>query len=120
MAKDGILTFKGDDILLHALQTAQNMEAHKAIVKKHTSQLQKKAQHNAIFVKGYSTGATKERIGQEIMDDGFAGRVKADTEYSGYVEVGTRKMEAQPFLKPAFEEVQAEFIKDLRRAGIAK
>lgn len=29
-------------------------------------------------------------------------------------------MDAQPFMKPAFDVVQPKFINDLRRAGIAK
>ena len=36
------------------------------------------------------------------------------------LEVGTRKTNAQPFMKPAFDVVQPGFIADLRRAGIVK
>ena len=95
---------KGDDILLRALQTAANM----------------KAQSNAVFTHGYATGATKRSIKLEITDGGFAAKVTAGTDYSGYLEKGTRFMDAQPFMKPAFDVVQPKFINDLRRAGIAK
>ena len=101
---------KGDDILLRALQTAANMKAHKAAVQKHGADLQKKAQSNAVFTHGYATGATKRSIKL----------VTAGTDYSGYLEKGTRFMDAQPFMKPAFDVVQPKFINDLRRAGIAK
>ena len=111
---------KGDDILLKALQASANMTAHKAAVRKHGADLQKKAKSNAVFTRGYATGATKRSINLEITDGGFAAKVTAGTDYSGYLEVGTRKMEAQPFMKPAFDVVQPKFINDLRRAGIAK
>lgn len=118
---------KGDDILLRALQTAANMKAHKAAVQKHGADLQKKAKSNAVFTRGYatgakkrSTGATKRSIKLEITDGGFTAKVTAGTDYSGYLEKGTRFMEAQPFMKPAFDVVQPKFINDLRRAGIAK
>lgn len=111
---------KGDAILLRALQTAANMKAHKAAVQKHGADLQKKAQSNAVFTHGYATGATKRSITLEITDGGFTAKVTAGTDYSGYLEKGTRKMEAQPFMQPAFNEIQPKFIDDLRRAGIVK
>ncbi|MDG3136707.1 HK97-gp10 family putative phage morphogenesis protein [Streptococcus suis] len=112
------LELKGDDILMRALQTAANMKAHKEIVKKRGSDLQKKAIRNAVFKGSYSTGATRQDISLEIIDDGYTAVVKAGTEYSGYVEKGTRKMNAQPFMKPAHDEVQPKFIEDLRKAAI--
>ena len=111
---------KGDAILLRTLQTAANMKAHKAAVQKHGADLQKKAQSNAVFTHGYATGATKRSIKLEITDGGFTAKVTAGTDYSGYLEKGTRKMEAQPFMQPAFNEIQPKFIDDLRRAGIVK
>ena len=40
--------------------------------------------------------------------------VEPTAEYAPYVELGTRFMEAQPFLKPAFEEQKKQFEKDLK------
>ena len=118
---------KGDDILLRALQTVANMEAHKAIVKKYGGELQRTAKNKAVFAGHYEgkkfvkpTGATKRSIKLEITDGGFGAKVTAGTDYSGYLEKGTRFMDAQPFMKPAFDVVQPKFINDLRRAGIAK
>lgn len=132
MAKygDGVLEIKGDEPLMRALQTAANMKAHKEIIKKRGSELQEKAKRKAVFKGHYEwvagkgrtfvkpTGATKEKIDFEITDGGFTAVVKAGTEYSGYVEKGTRKMNAQPFMKPAHDEVQPKFIEDLRKAAI--
>ena len=120
MGFDGILHINGDVPLMKALQTAANMEAHKAIVKKYGAELQRTAKNNAVFTKGYATGATKRKISLELQDGGFEAKVEAGTDYAAYLEVGTRKMNAQPFMKPAFDVVQPRFIADLRRAGIVK
>lgn len=120
MAFDGILHINGDVPLMKALQTAANMEAHKAIVKKYGGELQRTAKRNAVFTKGYATGATKRKITLELQDGGFEAKVEAGTDYAAYLEVGTQKMNAQPFMKPAFDVVQPRFIADLRRAGIVK
>lgn len=120
MAFDGTLRINGDVPLMKALQTAANMEAHKAIVKKYGAELQRTAKNNAVFTKGYATGATKRKISLELQDGGFEAKVEAGTDYAAYLEVGTRKMNAQPFMKPAFDVVQPKFIADLRRAGIVK
>ncbi|NCB80747.1 MAG: histone H1, partial [Bacilli bacterium] len=41
--------------------------------------------------------------------------VEALTSYSGYLEVGTRKMEAQPFMKPALEEVAPKMVEEMAK-----
>ena len=120
MGFDGTLRINGDAPLKKALQTAANMEAHKAIVKRYGSELQRTAKRNAVFTKGYATGATKRKISLELQDGGFEAKVEAGTDYAAYLEVGTRKMNAQPFMKPAFDEVQPRLTADLRRAGIVK
>ena len=78
------------------------------------------AKRHAVFTKGYSTGATKRSISLELTAGGFEGHVKSGTDYSGYLEKGTRFMEAQPFMKPAFDEIEPQFIAELRRAAIVK
>lgn len=37
--------------------------------------------------------------------------------YSGFLEYGTRKMSAQPFMRPAFEWVKPQFGKDIKDAA---
>lgn len=119
MAHD-VLELRGVDLCVTKLKTAASMKAHKKIIEKHTSNLQKAAQRRASFSKGYATGATKRSIDLSIEDGGFTGRVKAGTDYSGYLEKGTRKMTAQPFMKPAFNEVFPKFVKDMKGAGLVK
>lgn len=114
------VTFNGDKELLNALEKMARTEVYKEVIKKNGAALQSTAQRNAVFKKGYSTGATKRSIKLDLANDGLRAVVKANTDYSGYLEVGTRKMEAQPFMRPALNEIQPKFIDDLRRAGIAK
>ena len=112
--------YSGDKELLNALEKMARTEVYKEVVKKNGAALQRTAQRKAVFKKGYSTGATKRSIKLDLASNGLRAVVKANTDYSGYLEVGTRKMEAQPFMQPAFNEIQPKFIDDLRRAGIVK
>jgi HK97 gp10 family phage protein len=114
------VTFSGDQELLNALEKMARTEVYKEVVKKNGAALQRTVQRKAVFKKGYSTGATKRSIKLDLASNGLRAVVKANTDYSGYLEVGTRKMEAQPFMQPAFNEIQPKFIDDLRRAGIVK
>ena len=114
------VTFSGDKELLNALEKMARTEVYKEVVKKNGAALQRTARRKAVFKKGYSTGATKRSIKLDLASNGLRAVVKANTDYSGYLEVGTRKMEAQPFMQPAFNEIQPKFIDDLRRAGIVK
>lgn len=114
------VTFSGDKELLNALEKMARTDVYKEVVKKNGAALQRTAQRKAVFKKGYSTGATKRSIKLDLASNGLRAVVKANTDYSGYLEVGTRKMEAQPFMQPAFNEIQPKFIDDLRRAGIVK
>lgn len=114
------VTFSGDKELLNALEKMARTEIYKEVIQKNGAALQRTAQRKAVFKKGYSTGATKRSIKLDLASNGLRAVVKANTDYSGYLEVGTRKMEAQPFMQPAFNEIQPKFIDDLRRAGIVK
>lgn len=62
-----------------------------------------------------STGQLRKSIVASIEDDGMAGIVRTEAEYAEYVELGTRFMEAQPYMKPAFEEQKPKFLRDLKR-----
>ena len=70
-----------------------------------------KAQRNAPV----DTGTLKRSIGIDISDGGMTATVEPTAEYAPYVELGTRFMEAQPHLKPAFEEQKKQFEKDLQK-----
>lgn len=82
----------------------------KATVKKNGAQLQKTAQKNAPI----DTGNLRQKIALEITDGGKTAEVESTAEYGAYVELGTRFMKAQPYLKPAFEEQKEKFKADMK------
>lgn len=92
-----------------------NLEKLKLTVSQNGSELQKKIQGNADFKKGYATGQTKRSVGLSIKDSGMTAESGPTTEYSEYLEKGTRFMDAQPFVKPAFDEQKETFKQDLQK-----
>ena len=60
MGFNGVLSISGDEPLMKALQTAANMEAHKAVVKNYGGKLQKRAKNNAVFTGHYEGKRFKE------------------------------------------------------------
>ena len=101
--------------LQKALKDKVTLDDVKHVVRKNGSDLQSNMQSKADFKKGYATGATKRSIGIEIQDSGFAAEVGPTTEYSSYLEYGTRFMEAQPFVRPAYEEQKQKFESDMKK-----
>ena len=105
---------EGLDDLLKALKENVTLDDVKKVVKHNGGELQAKVMKNADFKKGYQTGTTKRSVGLEIVDGGLTAAVEPGTEYSPYLEYGTRKMEAQPFVKPAYEVQKEQFKKDMQ------
>lgn len=58
--------------------------AVKSVVKKHTTQMQQRAMSTAssVYVKGYSTGATKKSIGIGFENGGLSGTTGMGMEYN--------------------------------------
>lgn len=106
-------TVHGLDTLQKALNDKVMLDDLKKVVRRNGSELQKKIQENADFDKGYQTGTTKRSVGLEIKDGGLTAESGPETEYSPYVEYGTRFMDAQPFVRPAYEEQKEKFKNDL-------
>lgn len=50
------------------------------------------------------TGFLVSNIHMEIDADGMGGSVESRADYSGFLEFGTSKMQARPYLQPALEE----------------
>lgn len=119
---------KGLEKLQTKLQKVAKMEEVERIVEKHGVDMQKRAVTNASKFRGHyegrgknrrfvkPTGATKRSISVNSSKiDRFKYRVAPGTDYAAYVELGTRKMSAQPFIKPAFDEQKRLFKNDLER-----
>lgn len=103
----------GVDELSIRLKANCDLKLAKEVVKKNGLQLQNLMTRNAIFTRGYSTGATKRSIHTGFVDDGLTSETGPTTYYAPYVEMGTRKMSAQPFVRPSFNIQKEKFIKDM-------
>lgn len=109
------LRIVGLDKLQSALKENATMKDVQRVVSTNGSQMHRKMVGNADFTQGYSTGATKRSIHLEITDGGFTAEAGPSTGYSIYVEFGTRKMGAQPFVRPAYEAQKGKFKSDMQR-----
>ena len=105
------IKLEGMEKLQVKLKKNVQMSDVKRVVRKNGSELQKKAQKNAPVgtpqstgIPGYVGGTLKRSIGLDITDGGMPAEVGPLAEYAAYVEYGTRYMNAQPYLKPAFNE----------------
>lgn len=116
------IKLEGMEKLQVKLKKNVQMSDVKRVVRKNGSELQKKAQKNAPVgtpqstgIPGYVGGTLKRSIGLDITDGGMAAEVEPLAEYAAYVEYGTRYMNAQPYLKPAFNEQKEKFKQDMRK-----
>lgn len=113
-------TVIGMEKLQKKLRKNVDLNEVKKIVKTNGAEMQAEAQRNANFKGHYEgkkfvppTGTLRRSIGLEITDGGMIAEVEPTAEYAPYVEFGTRFMNAQPYLKPAFEKQSKQFRKDM-------
>lgn len=115
---------KGLDKLQAKLQRIAKMEEVERIVEKNGVAMLEKAIKNTEKFRGHyrgkklikPTGATKRSLSENSSKlEKFKYRVAPGTDYAAYVELGTRKMSAQPFIKPAFDDQKKLFKRDLER-----
>lgn len=123
----GKLKIEGLDKLEKELKENVKLEDVKKVVRHNGAQLQRKIQKNAEFRGHYGyvpgkgrtfikpTGTTKRSVDLWIRDGGLTADSGPTTEYAEYLEYGTRFMDAQPFVKPAFEEQEKQFESDLKK-----
>lgn len=109
------LEIRGIKELQDSLKDGVTLDHVKKVVRHHGSQLQQRMQRKADFSKGYQTGTTKRSIKLNFDSSNLEARVGPQTHYSPYLEYGTRFMDAQPFVKPAFDEQRDKFLKDMKR-----
>lgn len=116
------LTVKGLDELQAKLEDNVKMSDVKRVVRNNGSELQKRIQKHADFHGHYEgnkfvppTGATKKSVVLEITDGGLTAKSGPTTEYSKYLEYGTRFMQSQPFVAPALNEQKKIFFSDLKK-----
>lgn len=107
----GDIKIVGMEKLQRKLKKNVRMDDVKRVVRHNGAEMQAKAQQNAPV----DTGTLKRSIGLEITDSGMSAEVEPTAEYAPYVELGTRFMDPQPYLKPAFDEQKEKFKKDMKK-----
>lgn len=104
------ITLSGMEGLLKALSGAEVKGKVSKVVQKHGAAMHKAALRNVPV----DTGHLKRSITLEVSS--MTAKVQEHTEYGKWVETGTRKMAAQPYMKPALNSVEGQFVADLRKA----
>ena len=94
-----------------ALSGRENLDAVKTVVRKNGADMQR----TAMRMVPVRTGTLKRSIELSIEDGGLTARVRATAEYASYVEWGTRFMNAQPFIRPAFAQQAGKFKNDMNK-----
>jgi HK97 gp10 family phage protein len=65
---------------------------------------EKRSKENLIANKSVVTGTLLRSMTTDMLEGGYAAEVGTVTEYAPYVEFGTRRSRAKPYLIPAYEE----------------
>lgn len=106
------LQLQGIDTLEKALKDKAKLQAAKALVKYYGAAIQRDAQDSAPV----DTGNLKRSISLEYSEGAASAKaeIKATADYSGYVEYGTRYMDAQPFMRPSFNKNKLLFEKEIK------
>lgn len=99
------IKLEGDKELQRMLKRCRNPDKIKACVKSAGATMQQTAQRNAPVV----TGTLRRSIMLNITNGGMQAEVQPTVHYGAYVELGTRFMNARPYLKPALDKAQGEF-----------
>lgn len=107
----GFISFVGLEELQARLRENVRLEDVKQMVKYHGSQMQQTAK----IICPHRSGDLARSITLEIKDGGFTAEVAPHMNYAGYVEWGTRYMEAQPYIRPAYMQESARFKAELAR-----
>lgn len=122
MSREMGVTFEGLAEINTAIATAIQMEAVKEAVKVHGAQVTTNAKRfcpvgtpETTKKPGYVGGTLRRSINIEISDGGLTATIEPHTEYAAYVELGTRFMKAQPYMRPALEQETPSFISDMRK-----
>lgn len=105
------IKLEGMEKLQVKLKKNVQMSKVKQIVKDNGAALQEAAQRKAPV----DTGNLKQNIGLEIRDGGLTAEVEPTAEYAAYVEYGTRFMNAQPYMRPSYNQQKEKFKSDMKK-----
>lgn len=101
----------GMNELRTGLDKRMDLKAVRTVVQKNGADLQRNAQEKAPV----DTGTLWRSIGLDLTDSGLTAIIAPTVEYAPYQEFGTRYMDAQPFVGPAFNEQKNKFVNDLKK-----
>ena len=116
------IKLEGMEKLQVKLKKNVQMSKVKQIVKDNGAALQEAAQRKAPVgtpqstgIPGYVGGTLKRSIVLEIRDGGLTAEVEPTAEYATYVEHGTRFMNAQPYMRPSYNQQKEKFKSDMKK-----
>ena len=89
------IDIEGGDELVRSIRNRLGADRVVPVIRRNTSQAQAKAMRLAAV----DTGFMKRSITMRVDISGLAGYIVAGADYSPYVEMGTRFMTAQPFMR---------------------
>ncbi|MDY5835763.1 MAG: HK97-gp10 family putative phage morphogenesis protein [Eubacteriales bacterium] len=102
---------KGLDELAKALDSDKLHKQAERIIAYHTADLHTRSQRKVPVRTGHLKRSGIAKTDLERLE----GRVKYSADYAGYVEKGTRYMDAQPYLEPALNEVKPALVADMKK-----
>ena len=108
------IVIEGSDELVRNIAKRVSRDRVNRVIRKNGAELQQKMMRNASFVKGYQTGFTKRSIMLNLEPFNLSGTVGPGSDYSPYLEYGTRRMDAQPFVRPSAREQGPIFLSDMK------
>lgn len=116
------IKLEGMEKLQVKLKKNVQMSDVKRVVKANGAALQEAAQRKAPVgtpqstgIPGYVGGTLKRNIVLEIRDGGLTAEVEPTAEYAAYVEYGTRYMNAQPYMRPSYNQQKEKFKSDMKK-----
>ena len=111
------ITIENEGDIIRLIQTLppEIFEKVQQVLKNGAIRLAETARELAPVRTGHLMASIRPEFGekmeaQEVFDPV---QVVADTPYASFVEFGTSKMEAQPFLGPAAEQVEPEILEEI-------
>ena len=116
------IKLEGMEKLQVKLKKNVQMSDVKRVVKANGAALQEAAQRKAPVgtpqstgIPGYVGGTLKRSIVLEIWDGSLTAEVEPTAEYAAYVEYGTRFMNAQPYMRPSYNQQKEKFKSDMKK-----
>lgn len=112
------ITWHGSEELAKALRKKAQMSAIKNVVKKNGAKMSDLTKTfmqptGGVYTKGYAKGNNQRSTNVEIIDNGMTAKQTTNSDHIGYTEYGTRFMQAEPAIKPAFDRTKVNFKNDL-------